>query len=720
MVCSCSQFIWGAGVSRSRLGIGLLFLALALLLGLELDDEHEKRARREQERLTSLAAALNVNIAEQLRASSRMLDTLSQDIPGLLGEKDGGLRLNQRMHLLTEALTGVRTLLLVNASGEVVSSNRPELLGQSFLDSDRYKTMRGSSDVSMLFVSKPFTTPLGAYTVSLGKILVNKRGEFDGYLLAVVDPVYFSILFRSLIYAPDMRLSVVHGDGTVFYSTQETPDIRGTSLVKNAESVFNRHMKSGLRAGFYIDRATTTGDVRFIAIQTVWPSAGKADKPLVVAVSREEAAIFHSWKISAWLKVALFGGLIVVVVIGQAVLSRRKRAYQQLHSEKLAVAQAAEEKVRESNAQFRAYFDNMAVGAAQLDASGFYVLVNDRYCEMTGYSREEMVGRMKPFDLTHPDDVVKETAQMREFLSSEGKNLELEKRMIRKDGEVIWFMVSAHAARDPDGKMKFVTAVIQDISLRKRMVAELEEARDAAEVANRAKTLFLGNMSHEMRTPLHQISGIASLFRRDPLNDKQRHRLDLLEQAVKRMDTVIGGILSLVDLESKSTTVQIRLMDVQSIIANALKMLRESAETKGLQLELRIETLPLDLLGDERHFKTILMCFGNNAIAYTEKGKISIRVSCDSEDAESAMIRVEVQDEGMGIAPENQARLFEHFEQADNSNTRRFGGTGVGLAIVKRLAKLMGGDAGCRSVLGEGSTFWATMKVNKANRVSGE
>lgn len=361
-------------MSRSQLGIGLLFLVLALLLGLELQDEHEKRARREQERLTSLAAALNINIAEQLRASSRMLDTLRQDIPRLLSEKDGRQRLNHRMNLLSEALTGVRTLLLVSAGGEVVSSNRPELLGQNFRDSDRYKLMRESSDVSMLFVSKPFSTPLGAYTVSLGKVLVNKHGEFDGYLLAVIDPAYFSILFRSLIYAPDMRLSVVHRDGTVFYSTQETPDIRGTSLLKNAESVFNRHMKSGQKAGFYIDRATTTGDIRFIAVQTVWPSAGKADKPLVVAVSREEAAIFHSWKISAWLKVALFGGLILVVVIGQAVLSRRKRAYQELQSEKQAVAQAAEEKVRESNAQFRAYSTTwrLALRSLTLPASMFW------------------------------------------------------------------------------------------------------------------------------------------------------------------------------------------------------------------------------------------------------------------------------------------------------------------------------------------------------------
>lgn len=701
-------------MSRSRLGIFLLILVLGLLLGINIYDEHERRAKREQERLTSLAAALDVNIGEQLRATSRMLEALRQDLPTLLAEKNGKQRLNRRMYLLTEALIGVRTMLYVNADGDIVSSNRPELIGQNFRDGERYKSIRESGNASTLFISRPFTTPLGTYTVSLGRVMLDEQGKFAGYLLAVLDPKYFSILFRSLIYAPDMRLSVAHGDGVIFYSTQEKPDIRGVNVAEKKDSVFNRHLASGGNASFHIDRSTATGDIRFIAMDTVWPASGEADKPLIVAVSRDQAAIFQSWKTSTTQKTLLFIGLAISLIIGQLALSRRKRAFQALYLDKEKSEQEADEKIRDSNTQFRAYFDNMAVGAVQLDASGYFQLVNQRYCEMTGYSRNELIGRMKPSDMTHPDDQAHEQAQMLEFLGNDGKNLELEKRTIRKDGQIIWIQVSAHAVRDAAGMVKFTTAVVEEITERKRMLAELVEAREASEVANRAKTLFLGNMSHEMRTPLHQISGIAGLFRRDPLSDKQAQRLELLENAVKRMDRVIGGILTLVDIESKSTTVRLAPVDFGSIVSSTLAMLALSAEQKGVQLEQQIEHLPDKLMGDAKHLATILSCFVNNAIAYTPKGKISIRVSCDSADAGSAMIRIAVEDQGIGIAPENLARLFEHFEQADNSHTRQFGGTGVGLAIVRKLAVLMGGDAGCSSVLGQGSTFWATVKLAKA------
>lgn len=701
-------------MSRSRLGVVLLLLFLGLLLGIDIRDEYEQHAQREQERLSSLAAALHVNIGEQLRATSRMLDTLRQDIPSLLADRDGRQRLDRRMHLLTQALIGVRTMVYVNPDGDIVSSNRPELIGRNFRDQERYKNIRDSGDVSTLFISRPFTTPLGTYTVSLGKALLDGQGKFDGYLLAVLDPEYFSILFRSLIYAPDMRLSVAHGDGTIFYSTQETPDIRGVNVAERQDSVFNRHLASGGKTSFHVDRATATKDVRYIAIDTVWPASGQADKPLVVAVSRDRAAIFQAWKTSTAAKILLFIGLTISLIIGDLALSRRKRDFLALYSDKEKSEQEADRKIRDSNTLFRAYFDNMAVGAVQLDAGGYFQLVNERYCEMTGYRRDELIGRMKPADITHPEDRTHEQLQRQAFLGGNGKDLELEKRTIRKDGQVIWVQVSTHAVRDTAGEVKFTTAVVEDITERKRMLTELQEAREAAEVANRAKTLFLGNMSHEMRTPLHQISGIARLFRRDMLSEKQTQRLELLDNAVKRMDNVIGGILTLVDIDSRSTTIRLGPVDFHAIVGNTVALLAGSAEQKGLHLEQQVAALPDKLLGDVRHLTTILACFGNNAITYTNQGRVSIRVSCDATDAASAMIRIEVEDQGIGIAPENLARLFEHFEQVDNSHTRQFGGTGVGLAIVRKLASLMGGDAGCRSTLGQGSTFWATVKLAKA------
>ncbi len=699
-------------ILRFRVGIALLSLILGVMLMFELYNEHQSRARREQERLTSLSTTIKINLGQRLETTSRMLDAIRQDVPSTLAEKGGQQHLNHRLRLLAEALSGVRTLLIYDTNGEIIASNHPQLIGLNFRDTECFDTLRQTTNPSLLVVSRPYTTPLGNYSVSLGKVILNERGKFDGALLAIIDPEYFSILFRSLLYAPDMRLSVAHGDGVVIYSTQESPSIRGIDLSTQTNSVFNQHIASEQPASFHIDRATVADEPRFIAVQSVWPSVGQADKPLVIAVSRKEAAIFRSWTQSAIIKISLFVGVLLSVLVAQVILSRRKRAYLSLQLEKDAQERAAEETIRQSNALFRSYFDNMAVGAVQLDASGVFQLVNDRYCEITGYSREELVGRMRPSDLTHPEDREREAALLQEFAIG-GNNLFLEKRIVRRDGQIIWVQFSAHAARDPDGRIIFTATVVEDITERKGMLQELEKAKAAAEVADRAKTLFLGNMSHELRTPLHQISGLTSMFRREPLNDKQARRVDMIEQAVKRMESVVSGILTLVDLEARSTTVQKAPINIDAIVADTLAAMAPNAMPKGLALEHSIAPLPAGLLGDVRHLNTILLCLGNNAVTYTASGKISIRVSCDREDEDQATLRIEVEDTGIGIAPEHRERLFEQFEQADNSNTRKYGGTGVGLAIVRKLARLMDGDAGVRSVPGQGSTFWVTLRLAK-------
>jgi len=700
-------------MKRSRKISFAVLALLGVLIGADVYFEYRKTAAREEERLTLLANALDANISEQLRATSRMMDALREDIPGQLAERDGVQRVSRRMTILSEAMTGIRTLLYVDADGVVVASNKSQLIGMNFTGSERYSTIRGSHRPDTLYVSRPFNTPLGNFTISLGKTLSTEKGVFKGYLLAIVDPDFFGVLMRSMRYAEDMRLSVAHSDGDVVYSTQTHPDIRGVSLLKRADSPFVRHMQSGREASFIVDVATATGDRRLFAIRTVHPAGALADKPLVIAVSRDVAGVFAEWRHV----VAEMGALYVVSVMGTLVglhvLGRRKHAFRNLQAEKEALRKGAEEKIQETNEQFRAYFNNLAVGAVQLDADGLYQLVNDRYCEMTGYTREELTGRMQPSDITHSDDVDGERVRMEAFWSGESDVLDVEKRIVRKSGDTIWVHVFAHAVRDERGQIKFSSAVVEDITQRRTLMHALEDARERAEAANRAKTLFLGNMSHEMRTPLHHIAGVASLFRKDPLTDKQSKRLAMLEAGVKRLDTVIGGILTLVDIESRSTSIRLKILDMPKLVGGVVESALERARPKGLQVTHHIEPLPEPLMGDPAHITTILACFCNNAITFSEKGAIRIRVACVREEAGSALVRFEVQDEGIGVAGEHVARLFEHFEQADNSNTRRYGGTGVGLAIVRQLARMMGGEAGCDSVQGEGSTFWATVMLVK-------
>lgn len=700
-------------MKRSRKISFAVLALLGALIGADLYIERGRAAAREEERLMFLANALDANIGEQLRATSRMMDALREDVPGLLAERDGVPRVSRRMAILSEAMSGIQALVYVDENGLAIASNRPELIGMSFRQSDRHSTIVASHRPDTLYVSRPFNTPLGDFTISLGKTLSADPASFKGYLLALVDPDFFGVLMRSMLYAPDMRLSVAHADGEVVYSTQTNPDIRGVSLTKRADSPFVRHMQSGRQASFMVDVATATGDERFFAIRTVHPVGTPADKPLVMAVSRDVAGVFAEWRHAAIDLGALYGISVLGTLVGLRVLGRRKRAFRSLQAEKEALRKGAEEKIQETNEQFRAYFNNLAVGAVQLDEDGLYELVNDRYCEMTGYSREDMVRRMRPSDITHPDDVEDEARRMQAFWSGESQVLDVEKRILRKQGDTIWVHVFAHAVRNEQGQIKFSSAVVEDITQRRALMRALEDAREQADAANRAKTLFLGNMSHEMRTPLHHIAGVASLFRKDPLTDKQSRRLAMLEAGVKRLDTVIGGILTLVDLESRSTSIRLKMLDVPQLIGSVAAAALERAQPKGLQVTHHIGPLPEPLMGDPAHITTILACFCNNAITFSEKGTIRIRVACIREDAGSALVRFEVQDEGIGVAREHVERLFEHFEQMDNSNTRRYGGTGVGLAIVRQLARMMGGEAGCDSVQGEGSTFWASVMLVK-------
>ena len=242
---------------------------------------------------------------------------------------------------------------------------------------------------------------------------------------------------------------------------------------------------------------------------------------------------------------------------------------------------------------------------------------------------------------------------------------------------------------------------------------ESEAARRAADAANAAKTLFLGNMSHEMLTPLHQVAGMAELLRRDPLSEKQLRRLDMLDGATQRLQTILGDVMSLVDLESKNIVLSIQPIDFDQWLEGIAGPLRQRADEKHLALSVAHGVLPEALSGDPEHLKTALMCLVNNAIAYTEQGGVGLAIECLADEAQSAVLRFSVEDTGIGIAEEDIPRLFTIFEQVDNSNTRKYGGAGIGLALVRKIALLMGGDAGCSSVVGQGSTFWFTARLRK-------
>lgn len=262
-------------------------------------------------------------------------------------------------------------------------------------------------------------------------------------------------------------------------------------------------------------------------------------------------------------------------------------------------------------------------------------------------------------------------------------------------------------------------SLTNEVEERRRANEQLIQAREQAESANIAKSAFLANMSHEIRTPLNAISGMAHLIRRTGLTPKQAEQMGKLESASDHLLRIINAILELSKIEAGKFVVEEVEVAISGMLSNIVSMLGGLAQEKRIQLITEIGALPRHLVGDSTRLQQALLNYAGNAIKFTEMGHVALRVSCMEEDEESALLRFEVEDTGIGIEPETLPRLFSTFEQADNSTTRKYGGTGLGLAITKKFAQLMGGEAGVESVKGVGSTFWFTARLKKTSGSSG-
>ena len=244
------------------------------------------------------------------------------------------------------------------------------------------------------------------------------------------------------------------------------------------------------------------------------------------------------------------------------------------------------------------------------------------------------------------------------------------------------------------------------------LLQRIHEARAKAEEANLAKTSFLANMSHEMRTPLNGIVGVVDLLRTTDMSGQQTELVGLLRHSISVLRSLVDDVLDITKIEAGRLTIEVAPFDLHACVNGLIQLLRPHAQAKGLALQATVDpALEYRLKGDSHHLRQILLNLLGNAIKFTERGEVTLTISLKQETEEGVTARFEVNDTGIGIAPEAVAKIFERFVQADQSTTRKYGGTGLGTTIAKQLAELMGGTIGVESALGKGSTFWLELPL---------
>lgn len=371
-----------------------------------------------------------------------------------------------------------------------------------------------------------------------------------------------------------------------------------------------------------------------------------------------------------------------------------------------------EQALRQAEEKYRAIYENSVEGIFQTTRDGHFLSANPALARIYGYnSPEEVVAALTDIehqlyvDPTRRDEF---SRLMREHGAVSG----FESQVHRKDRSVIWISESARTVTNANGEFCYYEGIVEDITVRKQAELEREKAREAALESARTKAQFLANMSHEIRTPMNAITGMTGLLVDTRLTKEQREYVDTIRNSTESLLSIINDILDFSKVEAGKLTLEIIDFDLRETVETSVEMLAERAHKKNIDLACAVAPdVPGHLRGDPVRIRQVIANLVSNAVKFTEKGEVLVRVSHVRNEIGRVVLRFEVKDTGIGISRDAMARIFQEFTQADGSTTRKYGGTGLGLTISKQLVSLMGGEIGVESTLGEGSTFWVTLPL---------
>lgn len=405
-------------------------------------------------------------------------------------------------------------------------------------------------------------------------------------------------------------------------------------------------------------------------------------------------------------------GIALVFLVGVVYLSRQPQPPQ--GDENQGESRGAEE-------MFRLAIEGSNDGIFEWTLDKETAYYSTQFWAMLGHERDRFPQTMQAFrDILHPEDRERVLSHLERYLSGELPDYLIIFRMRHKSGRWVWINARGKALYDDKGRPYRMVGAHTDISHIKAYEEKLQKAKETAEKASRAKTDFLAHMSHEIRTPLTAISGIAEIFEKyqGNLDPKQQQLVRTLNSSTQSLKELVSDILDFSKIESGELELEESPFSLQNLFEQVISIVSVKAHEKGIDFRFDYDDVRRQrILGDRARLRQVLINLVGNAVKFTDKGSVEITATRTLKNGEP-YLRIDVRDTGIGIDSKHFDMIFERFKQADSSVSRKYGGTGLGLPISQRLARLMGGNITVESALGKGSTFTLMLPVRQEEEIA--
>ncbi|MER2265304.1 ATP-binding protein [Methylobacterium oxalidis] len=662
---------------------GLLVIALVWIrVCMHLNYSYEIELEQGRRDVANLSVALAEQVSRLIEGADQVMRLVQADFAEDPDKFDFATWMKRSTSLKEAAVQ----IAIFDERGDLVASRNPNPDPNAARPnvSDRaYFRFLADHPEAGLYVDRTLLGRINArWAFQLARRLVRPDGTFAGVFLVALDPEYIARHFRALDVGERGSVALFGVDGYVRARSPAAPGMYEVNATKiNTGAGVFEHLKRA-RTGTYQVQSAFDGTTRIFGYRTL------EHLPLVVTVGKSRDEVLAPFEYERWRTLATASGITLVLLTFGVLLTREL------------------ERRRRSEVRYRMLAENTSDMIVEVDMNTTRRYVSPACRKLLGYEPHELIGT-KPLDMVHPDDRPGVQAVITDLAEGHTSSALKRQRYQRKDGSYVWVEVSYQLFYDANGQPAGCTACTRDISEQQAQAEALQEAKEAAERASAAKTDFLAVMSHEIRTPLNAIIGFTDLLASsDQLSPDLQRYAELARSSGHALLTVVNDILDFSKIEAGAIELERQAFAPRALIDNCLSIVRTSASQKGLNLQATIDpALPPGLIGDEARLRQVLLNLLNNAIKFTKRGSVILRVQHEGSVADGERLRFSVIDTGIGIARDKQHRLFQRFSQVDGTIERDFGGTGLGLAICKQLIELMGGTIGVLSEEGLGATF---------------